>query len=198
MKVIFLDVDGVLNDDNSNSKTPDGWTGIDNSKVLILKEIVKRTNAIIVLTSSWKYEWERVYKDEQGVGATYLDKKLKRENLFIFDKTKDPVKNDKVLRGHGILNWLKNKSIDGWVVLDDEFFIDYVECGITKHLIKTNGSVSGLTNDMVQPAVNILNNVFVESNVCEKCNEQCPRKNGYFYFDEGSTCECKFGYPTNY
>lgn len=46
MKVIFLDIDGVL-----NSK---GTSTLDDTYISRLKEIVKATDAKIVLSSSWK------------------------------------------------------------------------------------------------------------------------------------------------
>lgn len=48
MKIIFLDIDGVLNYENSKSK-------VEEEKVKLLKEIVGRTDAEIVLSSDWRY-----------------------------------------------------------------------------------------------------------------------------------------------
>ena len=88
MKIIFLDVDGVLNCQKSESHCQ-GCIGIDNDKVKRLRKIVEATGAKIVLCSSWKTFWEKVHKDDQRELANYLDRKLKRENLYIFDKTKE-------------------------------------------------------------------------------------------------------------
>ena len=46
MKLIFLDIDGVLNSH--------GNTQIENDKILLLNEIVKETNAEVVITSTWR------------------------------------------------------------------------------------------------------------------------------------------------
>ena len=60
-KVIFLDVDGVLNGKNSKSYciTEDGRiiTGIDTDKVKRLARIENDSKADIVLISSWKDGW---------------------------------------------------------------------------------------------------------------------------------------------
>ena len=56
MKIIFLDVDGVLN----SNKTEDvfrGFIGLDYSCIRLLKEIVDATSAEIVLVSRWKSRW---------------------------------------------------------------------------------------------------------------------------------------------
>ena len=76
LKIIFLDVDGVLN----CKSTPDrcyGYIGIEDEKVNHLKRIVEETSAKIVLISSWKEYWKKnPYKSHQDCLANYLDKKL--------------------------------------------------------------------------------------------------------------------------
>ena len=55
MNVIFLDVDGVLN----NAYTTDrikGYIGIDDNKVRLLKQIVDYFDAKIILSSTWRYD----------------------------------------------------------------------------------------------------------------------------------------------
>lgn len=51
-KVLFLDVDGVLND---HSRYPNGYYGIDHGRVLRLDSIIARTDCRIVLASAWRY-----------------------------------------------------------------------------------------------------------------------------------------------
>ena len=60
MKVIFLDVDGVLNSVRTKEQTPSGCTGIESKLVKNLAKIVNETKAILILTSDWKIEWEAV------------------------------------------------------------------------------------------------------------------------------------------
>jgi hypothetical protein len=132
--VIFLDIDGVLNCQSSKTRCC-GVVGIDNGKVKILREIVKRNKAVIVLTSSWKTCWERTEKDIQHEMGNYLDRKLKREQLWVLDKTDDDGWN----RGEGIRKWLQcHPNVTDWIVLDDEVFKDYEKFGIMEHLIKTS------------------------------------------------------------
>ena len=86
-KVIFLDVDGVLNGKKTKARCQ-GYIGIDSKKVKLLAKLVNETGAIIILSSSWKHYWDKnpEYCDKFG---TYLNKKLLQENLTIFDKTYD-------------------------------------------------------------------------------------------------------------
>ena len=131
MKVIFLDIDGVLNCQNSKSSCF-GMMGIDNKKVEVLKSIVDKSGAKIVLISSWRTGWNRVHKEEQGYMANYLDKKLKSAGLYIIDKIDDYT----AMLGEGILKWLENKEVESFVILDDEVW-DYEKCNLSDKFVKT-------------------------------------------------------------
>ena len=53
-KIIFLDVDGVLNNENTNARSPGGYVGVMDSKVKLLSKLVKETNADVVISSDWR------------------------------------------------------------------------------------------------------------------------------------------------
>ena len=58
MKVIFLDVDGVLNSQQLFEKSEDAQLiSVDEENIKNLKKIVDATGAKIVLSSSWIYGW---------------------------------------------------------------------------------------------------------------------------------------------
>ena len=153
MKVIFLDVDGVLNEAYSRSKSPSGCIGIDDDKVELLKQIVDETDAKIVLTSTWKRNWSR-NEEMCSADALYLNKKLARCGLKIVDKTIDDIFN----RGEGIAKWLDvHPSFDTWIVLDDDVFSDYEQFGIMSHLVNTHFYTGGLTDKHIQKAIELLN-----------------------------------------
>lgn len=153
-KVIFLDIDGVLNDSRTPDRAPAGFIGIDRNKVALLKRIVENTNAIIVLTSTWKSEWERdpSLRSEDG---QYLDDMLSEQGLTIYDKTADRVSN----RGYGINRWLfDHPEVESWVVLDDDVFMDYSCMGIMPHLVKSVYRFpGGLTSELADQAIAKLN-----------------------------------------
>ena len=53
--VIFLDVDGVLNSRTTVQRSPEGYKGIDDARVEILANAIKKYgSADIVLSSDWK------------------------------------------------------------------------------------------------------------------------------------------------
>ena len=153
MKIIFLDIDGVLNCRDSKSRCG-FYKGIDEDKVKRLRKIVDETDAKIILTSTWKNGWNKDASLNDDM-ANYLNRKLKRQNLRILDKTKD----DGVHRGKGIIDTINSfhNSLENWIVLDDEVFCDYEKLGILSHLVKTNYYTDGLQDHHVNLAINLLN-----------------------------------------
>ena len=152
-KVIFLDVDGVLNDGATEDRTPDGFIGLSEAMIGNLASIIKATNAKVVLVSTWKSEWDELPENRTPDGA-YLDKRLAQQGIVISDKTIDRVSN----RGHGIVNWLaQHQEVTRWVVLDDDVFFDYEDCGIMPHLVRTRYCYGGLTAALANKAIAQLN-----------------------------------------
>ena len=155
MKVIFLDIDGVLNH-NGCKELFNGMYGVEDDRLDLLSKIVDETHAAIVLASSWKELWNQMPMNSNSLDpmALYLVNKLKSRGLHLTDRTTDPRRHQ---RGHGIKAWLRKvPEIESWVVLDDEVFPDYEECGIGKHLIRTD-SERGLTEKDAEKAIEILN-----------------------------------------
>lgn len=107
MKIIFLDVDGVLNFRNSQSKVED-------EKVKLLKHIVDETNAQIVLSSDWRY-W--LNTDDEDVDL--LIRTLSKYRIEIMSST--PITKHGY-RGAEIYQWInewQGETIEKFVILDD-------------------------------------------------------------------------------
>ena len=155
MKVIFLDIDGVLNTPSSESRCGE-YIGIDDDKTERLAGIVKRTKAEIVLVSTWKKYWrkEEKLKPLQDYSATYLDEKLKKFGIKAADKTKDKSDGKYLSRGEGILEYIERNKVENYVILDD-FQFDYDGLGLTDCLIKTR-QTEGLTTAQAEKACEIL------------------------------------------
>ena len=160
MKLIFLDVDGVLNTVFTRESL--GHTRfVEDKFVLRLKEICDKTNAKVVLSSSWRKGW---YDIENGKEETKdaLDFKALKEKLLefqieLFDKT--PCIND-MSRGLEIQQWFldhKDLKVENFVVLDDmEIVRPYnryllqtspVEGLREKHIKKVIKMLGGMTNE---------------------------------------------------
>lgn len=159
MRVIFLDIDGVLNSKEffQNRQPTQELNEIDEEKVKLLQQIVQATNAKIVLTSTWRIydKTDKVYQHLVGVLAKY--------DLSIFDCT--PWINED--RPHEIAVWLSmwnalrdvHEHIFGFVSLDDDFTDkQYARYGMQHQLIKTTfyGKHGGLQPEHVQQAIDIL------------------------------------------
>lgn len=107
MKVIFLDVDGVLNYKNSKSK-------VDDEKVKLIKQIVDETNAKIVLSSDWRY-----YLNTDDEDIALLIRTLSKYGIKIMSST--PITKHGY-RGAEIYQWINEwhgEPIESFVILDD-------------------------------------------------------------------------------
>lgn len=159
-KVIFLDVDGVLNCATSKSSCIDDdgrvIKGVDSDKVKRLAKIVESTGAQIILSSDWKDGWSRYYTSSKPSHAKYLDNHLyKKGRLTIKDKMPNTNKGS-WFRGEEILAYLRShQDVENYVILDDTFFEDFSIKEISEHLVLTNHKL-GLTDGDVEKAIRIL------------------------------------------
>lgn len=154
MKVIFLDIDGVLNCKTSKSKCGK-FTGIDSDKVKRLENIVKATDAVIVLSSTWKLGFNKDHEELQDA-AKYLRSKLNKYKIRILSSTPDIKWNH---RGEEINKWLEINDdvyIESFLVLDDEEF-DYDKYPDIKNNLLLTQYETGLTDEDVDKAIMILN-----------------------------------------
>lgn len=157
MKLIFLDIDGVLNCSTTKDRCL-FYTGVEDKKIGFLKQIVDATKAKIVLISSWRYTWykEEKLKSKQDELATYLDERLAKQGLSIFDKIDDEAIN----RGKGVLDYIsvlnsRGIDVDDYVILDDEFS-DYISARLLRYLVQTSYKGGGLKQKHVSKAIDIL------------------------------------------
>lgn len=166
MKIVFLDIDGVLNT-SYTKETFQGYTGIDNTCIQSFSEFVKKANEIekteVVLTSSWRLGEN---KDGNTVmdGYQYIYDTLESVGITLFDVTPVCVNEG---RGAEITKWLydhKDLNITGYVVLDDVLHTDYRTLGISKRLIRTSwGSPNGgFRKKHIEKALEILNLPYYE------------------------------------
>lgn len=163
-KVIFLDIDGVLNsnfwNENHQREISDG-TLIDKNKIKLLASLVNKTNAKIVLHSGWRI-WFDESRNPIRREAQRLVDYLADEGLYIHDFTPDltteEIRKNKQfskVKADEILLWLSQNQVKAWVVIDD---LSLDNDTIEKHQIKPDAMV-GLTIDDVEKAVIHLNKV---------------------------------------
>lgn len=155
MKVIFLDIDGVLNSvAYDRERTPDQGN-IDESRLPLLKRIVDESGAYIVLTSSWRKHWEREVSLCDTVGKE-LNDTFRKFQLQIADKTPLIGAGQRALE---IQRWLDahEGQVECFVILDD-IFAGWGS--LQSHLIKTDARIGrGLEQNHVDRALGMLNAV---------------------------------------
>lgn len=157
IKVIFLDVDGVLNCNTTRAHIG-CCVGIEIAKVKLLKQIVDATGAQIVLSSSWKSGWSDD-PDECTPEMKYLKRKLRGCGLRIIDITRE---SNWFYRGWGIKQWCDDHDVGNFVILDDETF-EFARRGLIDHLVQTSfyDKPGGLQPHHVETAIGILNGCLV-------------------------------------
>lgn len=158
MKVIFLDVDGVLNSEVSREQERnnfDNWMEHEVSDMHInnLKKIVDATGAQIVLSSSWRFDHPKATGRDFIADPLMkiLDRKLKAVGLDIIDVTPDLRGK---IRGAEIQDWLdRHSEVERFVILDDD--VDMME--EQKPFFVNTTFKNGLTEEMANKAIEILN-----------------------------------------
>lgn len=112
--IIFLDIDGVLNDNNCLFLK---------ESVETLKLLIKRYNAKVVIISSWQMN-----------GTEARRKRIKKQfeelciyNIDFIDPNLEGNLGDIKLppRLLGIVDYLKNNKVENYVILDDDYHNDY-------------------------------------------------------------------------
>ena len=85
MKIIFVDVDGVLNTTKSTRRLAccNEFTFVDTRKVLRLRDIVERTGAKLVLSSTWRFGADPK--------AFYFEREALRELVAEFQRLRCPL-----------------------------------------------------------------------------------------------------------
>lgn len=159
MKIIFLDIDGVIKEDFQGAPFLD-------ESFCALKEIVDRTDAKLVMSSTWKVKY-KAFVDNGYKTDIYdiqrLYDALCRYGLAIYDYTPLFRIEHELRRPTEIREYLKNTdNIESFCILDDrdEFLWDE----LSGNLVLTycgkdeNGKkIAHLTKEHTQKAIDILN-----------------------------------------
>lgn len=160
MKIIFLDIDGVLNC-NSTRERVDGLYFVEDSKIEILQEIIKRTDAKVVLSSTWRMGWAWMQHNPNYHDKHFemLRDKLQEYGIQIYDIT--PIVGN-VPRGIEIDEWLRcHPNVESFVILDDDSDMDKHIGRLVKTRWKAVGSGGGLMKKHIKLAIELLNKPYI-------------------------------------
>lgn len=162
-KVIFLDIDGVLNSNLGNEayqKEISDGTLLDKEKITLLAQLVHRTGAEIILHSGWRF-WFSSEKTPLRPESERLVNLLADEGLKLSGMTPDltteeirKTKKFSLVKADEILLWLKlHPDANEWVVLDD---LALHNESVASHQVTPNPA-AGLTPEDIMEAERILN-----------------------------------------
>ncbi|MCF0116062.1 MAG: hypothetical protein HUJ56_11995 [Erysipelotrichaceae bacterium] len=166
-KVIFLDVDGVLNDEGENYRKE---IYVEEVRIQRLAKIVEETGAKIVMISSWRKEFQRYLEHPEEFTTEFYDRTL-GELKRMLDKYQIEISGytpcfylGNLSRPYEIRTWLKDKPlIKSLVILDDD---DYAWGWLSSHLVQTKipdlcdefgCAYRGLNDEHVMRAIELLN-----------------------------------------
>ena len=159
MKIIFLDIDGVL---NVMLHDRDKYGSLFHPQfVYNLKRIIDKTEAKIVISSSWRMSgletMQNMWKDRDLPGEV-IDITPDGWNLY-----KRGLVHRDYDRGHEIEHWLNTNDVEAYVIIDDD--MDMLEYQMPK-LVLTRNNLDhedcvdmglGLTSKCADKAIKILN-----------------------------------------
>jgi len=157
MKVVFLDVDGVLNDRNilanARHETIDKaeWlrSMIGQFYVDRVKKIIEKTGAKIVLSSSWR----RMFKSLDEIKLFMKDIGFNPNDVI--GETPDGYPIYRGLEIQKFISDWEGEEIDSIVILDDRKPKHF--CHLAHRLIQTEGWNVGITDEDVEKAIELFN-----------------------------------------
>ncbi len=127
MKIIFLDIDGVLVTRNSIKyqyiNFPDE-TSIRFSKKAVknLNKLIRLTGAKIVISSTW-----RLFHSLEELQKIFVKQRIKGEIISTTSIDKATVEED-IPRGQKIADWLEHKhDVKQYVIIDDDVQADCIQ-----------------------------------------------------------------------
>lgn len=158
MKIIFLDIDGVFNSDLWNSrhkKEIESGILIDEKKIKLLSNLIKSTEAKIVLHSGWRFWFDKNTLLPVRKESVILSEMFKNNGIEIYDFTPDLTteeikknKNFSIVKADEILLWLKtHMNIASWIVIDD---LDLNNHAISERQIRPDKKYGITENDILK------------------------------------------------
>lgn len=157
MKVLFLDIDGVLNSNGyfkqvGLNREPYPLGHLDPKAIAHLNRVVSTTGCKVVISSTWRRS------NEPAAIAKYLTQKGFKHAESIISKTPvldSPITDSKLVkaveRGVEIAAWLSLNKVERFAIVDDDADMAHLK----KHLVKTD-FMDGLTSEKADEIINRL------------------------------------------
>jgi hypothetical protein len=139
MKVLFLDIDGVVNCERTTARYR-GIIGIDPHMAFLVGRIILNTDAKIVLSSAWR-------------GWPEGEEEIRKQVYDFIDCTKH-IPDEDAVRGDEIKEWLgRHPEVQRYAILDDDtdMLPDQID-----HLFQTEWE-TGITAEISDKVIAYLN-----------------------------------------
>ena len=161
MKVLFLDIDGVLNcmmptpSDDHEWVDLDEWRyGLNPQLVARLRFIIANTNCRIVISSSWRHHTNYApYQPDRNWRDVLAEMLGKTCDESFAGSTPTDFKGGR--RGIEINKWLESHPVDAYCVVDDEV-VDILPYIDSSKVVKTDVRY-GLTIENARGIIDVLN-----------------------------------------
>ena len=148
-KIIFLDIDGVINTFEYPSEIDKYGVTFDPLCIKHLETILVKTNAKIVISSTWRIKYGL-----QGMKDIWKYRNILGDIIDITPILNNVNEWDQ--RGLEISKWLKyNCNIESYVILDDAMV--GIDNFFPENYVRCDGDI-GITKNEVNKCINILNN----------------------------------------
>ena len=147
--LILLDIDGVMVTAKSWRQPEflqDGFFAFNNKATLALQNIIRETNANIILTTSHKSkftvnQWRNIF-ELRGISLNNIN--------VLPENTKNLSRKEEILQWYNL-----NKSIDDYIIIDDDKSLNALPEFIKCNLLQTNATV-GLTESLALDALQMI------------------------------------------
>ena len=158
MKILFLDIDGVLNNTCPGTVCVKGKRLYDPHCISVLNNVLSDTNANIVISSAWRVGYSCDFLagqlDMMGVCVqhytVYKDKYAHR--IVGVTDTNGPTRATEIVR------WIEanQDKIDSYAIVDDN---EDAMCDMTKCMFVQTADDTGLTREQGGRLIKLLNNM---------------------------------------
>lgn len=124
-KLIFLDIDGVLNNHVCHPKLK--FCSINKGCATIFNEILEETGAKFVLSSAWRYNVWGGGMTIEGLKNLFYSHWIDASRLIgITRKDISPYRSD---RGQQITEWISENRFAGKYIVIDDMDLEITQCG---------------------------------------------------------------------